>query len=177
MLARRWRASLAAAVWLRPEDGVFLLVMMLVAGATDLLDGWIGRRTHPRARTGLADVGAWLDPVCDKVFTVSTAAAIVVTWDPPVVVVVLLLLRDVALAVLTIVFRLVAGRERFAAHDYRATPSGKATTVLQFATLLAILFAPRWAVPSAWLCGFVGALAVVERVVLATRPAARGREA
>jgi phosphatidylglycerophosphate synthase len=162
------RLLLAGLVWIRPQDGVFLVAVMVLAAATDLLDGYFGRRLHGQRR-GTADVGAWLDPVCDKVFTASAAVAVVVTYDPPALVIALVLLRDVLLAALVPVFRLAGGRDRFHGHDFRARASGKATTVAQFATLLAVVFAPSWALACAWLCGLVGLLAVVERVVLAVR--------
>jgi cardiolipin synthase len=162
------RLVLAGLVWVQPENAVLLVVLMALAGATDLLDGYVGRRIHG-PRHGTADVGAWLDPVCDKVFTISAAIAVVVTHEPPLLVLVLVLLRDVLLAVLTVVFRLVGGRDRFHGHDFRARISGKATTVAQFATLLAVLFAPAWALPLAWLCGAIGLAAVVERIALAAR--------
>jgi len=162
------RLPMAAIVWLRPHDGVFLVVMMALAGISDVLDGMVGRRLHG-ARRGTADVGAWLDPVCDKVFTVSTAMAVVITYEPQALVIALVLLRDVALAVLAVVFRLAAGRDRFHGHDFRARVSGKATTVAQFAALLAVVFASAWALPLALVSAVVGLLAVAERVVLAVR--------
>jgi phosphatidylglycerophosphate synthase len=128
----------------------------------------VGRRIHA-GRRGTANIGAWLDPLCDKVFVVSTAIAVVVTYDPPALVIVLVLLRDVALAILVVVFRLAGGRERFHGHDFRARVSGKATTVAQFAALLAVVFAPEWALPLAWISGVVGLVAVAERIVLAVR--------
>jgi phosphatidylglycerophosphate synthase len=168
------RLLFAGAVWLRPEDGAFLAVMMGLAGLSDLLDGMVGRRLHGERR-GTANIGAWLDPVCDKVFVASTALAVVVTYQPPALVLVLVLLRDVLLVVLTVVFRLAGGRARFHAHDFRARVSGKAATVAQFAALLAVVFAPGWELLLAWLAGLVGVVAVVERIRLAVRtPRAAG---
>lgn len=155
-------------MWIRPADGVFLVVLMGLAAVSDVLDGRLGRKLHG-PRHGTANVGAWLDPLCDKVFTASVAAAVIVTCDPPAIVVLLVLLRDVLVAVLLPVFRLAGGRERFHGHDFRARVSGKATTVAQFAALLAVVFAPAWAQALAWLCGLLGLLAVAERVALAMR--------
>jgi phosphatidylglycerophosphate synthase len=162
------RVPLAALVWVRPHDGAWLVAMLGLAGASDVLDGYYGRRLHG-PRRGTADVGAWLDPVCDKVFMASTVAAVVVAWEPPALVIALVLLRDVLLAALVPVFRLAGGRDRFHAHDFRARVSGKATTVAQFATVLAIVFVPSWALALAWISACVGLLAVVERIVLAMR--------
>lgn len=162
------RLLLAALVWIRPHDGVFLVVLIGLAAVSDVLDGQLGRRLHG-PRRGTADVGAWLDPLCDKLFMASAAAVVVVAYDPPLFVVALVLLRDVLLAALVLVFRVAAGRDRFHGHDFRARVSGKAATAAQFAALLAVVFAPAWAPALAWLSGIVGLLAVAERVVLAVR--------
>jgi phosphatidylglycerophosphate synthase len=162
------RLLLATRVWIRPGDGLFLVVLLALAAVSDVLDGFFGRRLHGSHR-GTADVGAWLDPLCDKVFTASAATAVVVTCDPPLLVVALVLLRELLLAVLVPVFRLAGGHERFHRHDFRARVSGKAATVAQFAALLAVMFAPGCALALAWLCGLVGLVAVAERVVLAVR--------
>ncbi|HEX6810406.1 MAG TPA: CDP-alcohol phosphatidyltransferase family protein [Planctomycetota bacterium] len=162
------RLLLAALVWVRPADGLFLASLMALAAVSDVLDGFLGRRLHGSHR-GTADVGAWLDPLCDKVFTASAAAAVVLTCDPPRLVMALLLLRELLLLVLVPALRLAAGRDRFHGHDFRARASGKAATVAQFTVLLAILFAPAWSLALAWLCGLLGLVAVAERVVLTVR--------
>jgi hypothetical protein len=41
--------------------------------------------------------------------------------------------------------------------------------VAQFAALLAVVFAPDWALALAWISGAVGLVAVAERIVLAVR--------
>jgi phosphatidylglycerophosphate synthase len=155
-------------VWLRPHDPAFLCGIMLLAGVTDVLDGRLGRRLHGTL-TGTANIGAWLDPLCDKVFAASAAAAIWVAYRPPAGVVVLVLLRELALLVLMPAFRLAGGRARFHAHDYRARLAGKATTAAQFAALLAVVFAPGLAFPLAWLAAVLGVCALAEYAVLAAR--------
>lgn len=160
------RLPLALLVWLRPDDRGFLLTVAALAAVSDWLDGWLGRRTHA-SLTGTANVGAWLDPACDKVFTASFAVAVAVTYQPAAGVIVLVLARDVAIAALTVVLRMAGGAARFHAHDFRATITGKATTVAQFATIGAVLLAPEWVWPLAWTTAVLGCAAIAERVRLA----------
>lgn len=161
------RLPLAAILWVAPDQPAFLMATVACAGATDWLDGVVARRRHRRPPLGTAHVGAWLDPICDKVFVLSCTVAIVVTWRPPSVLLPLLLFRDVCLLVLTPAFRILAGAERFHRHDYRSRPSGKIVTVLQFTALAAVVFAPGLAMPLAALAAGCGWWAVAERVHLA----------
>ena len=167
------RLPLAAAVWFMPEAPWFVVTVLALAAITDGLDGWLGRRTHT-GLIGTANIGSWLDPICDKVFIASAALAVVVTWRVPLPVLALLLVRDVATLALAIVFRVVGGRAIFHAHDFRARLSGKLTTGLQGGALAAVLFTPPEHQPSlVWAFAVstaaVGTVAVIERVVAALR--------
>ena len=44
--------------------GLLALGVMVLAAATDVLDGWVARRRGLET----AGTGAWLDPFCDKMF-------------------------------------------------------------------------------------------------------------
>lgn len=155
------RVAMAGLVWLAPRDVAFLLSVVAAAAITDLLDGWAARklahrRNEPFDPTGM---GAWLDPLCDKVFIVSAVIAVVVAWDPPSSVMALVLLRDLLQVPLLLAFLFVWGaRVRL---DYRAALAGKLTTVLQFAALLSILVLPRATLPLAIGCAVMGAFAVL----------------
>jgi phosphatidylglycerophosphate synthase len=162
------RIPLAALVWWRADQPAFVVALLVIAAVTDILDGWIGRRTHPPA-SGTANIGAWLDPVCDKTFLASAAVAVAVHYPLAPVEVALILLRDVATLALTLVFRLTAGRGTFHAHDFRAKKSGKLTTGLQLLTLTAAMFMPDGVRALAVATALVGAVAVGERVQLAWR--------
>ena len=162
------RIVLAGVVWVRPESALFLLVVVAIAAATDALDGWVGRRTHA-GLTGTANVGAWLDPLCDKAFVASAGAAIVVTYGVPLGVLALILLRDVSIALLVVLFRVIGGRGLFHAHDFRARAFGKVTMAAQVVTLASVVVAPRALVPLAVCTAVLGVAAVVERVVLVIR--------
>lgn len=113
------RVPMAALVWLRPADPAWLVALLAAAAASDWLDGFVGRRRAER-RTGVADTGAWLDPVCDKIFVASVVAAVFVVHAPPLALALLILVRDLAIPFLVVALRVVGGAATFRAHDFRA---------------------------------------------------------
>ncbi len=137
-------------MWLRPEDPLFVLALMAVAGASDVLDGWVARRS------GGGDAGVWLDPLCDKLFIVSAVAAVWCARRPPIELLPLLVSREIVqlatFALMAVVPRLRPRR----GFDLRAAVVGKLATVLQFATVAAILFAHPAQTPLAVATGAVG---------------------
>jgi cardiolipin synthase len=92
-------------VW---RDFAWALVVFVVAGVTDLLDGWIARRGGQRT-----SLGAVLDPIADKVLLTTTY--IVLTWSPgllvpvPVWVTVLVLSRDAIILISAAAITLTSG--------------------------------------------------------------------
>ena len=147
------RLPLGAAAWLRPDDPLYVLALMAVAGATDVLDGWVARRM------GGDEAGIWLDPLCDKLFVVSTVAAIWFARTPPIELLPLLVSREI---VQTATFALMAVVPRLRPRrgfDLRAAYVGKLATVLQFATVAAILFEHASQTPLAVVTGVVGLVA------------------
>ncbi len=66
------RLPLAALVWLFPSRSKHVLGVMLFAGFTDVLDGWVARKLKLKN-----SYGKWLDPLCDKIFVLSTLIAVV----------------------------------------------------------------------------------------------------
>ncbi len=67
-----------------------VLVLMIVAAATDFFDGFLAR-----ALNQVTDFGRLLDPVADKIGLVAISAALVVVGDVPLWFAALLVLRDV----------------------------------------------------------------------------------
>jgi phosphatidylglycerophosphate synthase len=144
------RFPLGAAAVVLHDDVIALLVLAAVAGITDVLDGAVARWLHPERRGAAAratvrtdhpdapePIGAWLDPLCDKAFVVGWIAAIALR-GAPLELLALVGLRDVGVAILgTLQLALPSLRAR--RRRYTARPSGKVTTVLQFAALVAML--------------------------------------
>lgn len=142
------RILLAGCVWLTIRRPALLLGLMIVAAATDVLDGWLARRLH---RSG--GRGVWLDPLCDKIFIVSALAAVWVARRPPLWLLAVIGAREV-LQIIT--WAVAHGRVRF---DFRAARIGKAATVLQFAAVAAILLDLPAAQALAFGAGLAGAAA------------------
>ncbi len=100
------------------------LVVFVVAGATDALDGWVARHTHQITR-----LGQMLDPLADKLLVASTF--VLMTWSSsvscpiPVWLTVTMLFRDGMLIMAVVIVNLALGPRVF-------TPSwlGKLSTAL-----------------------------------------------
>jgi cardiolipin synthase len=111
------------------------LIVFGIAGITDALDGVIARRSGQHST-----LGAWLDPMADKLLAVSTF--IVLTWPGlglanrlPVWLTVLIISRDVVIVLTVAIVNLAIGRRTF-------TPSifGKIATATYMLTAVAAMF-------------------------------------
>jgi cardiolipin synthase (CMP-forming) len=120
------------------------LVTFGVAGATDALDGLIARRTGQPTT-----LGAWLDPMADKLlllttFVMLTLPGLGLVNRLPLWLTVLVISRDVAIVLTVAVVNLAVARRTF-----RPSVFGKAATVIYILTALCTLFADylgqRWA--------------------------------
>lgn len=144
------RLPLAVAFVLGHGTTLRLLVLAL-AGASDLIDGWVARRW------GGSRFGAFLDPVADKIFVAAAFAVVLMSgllawWE-----VALVLLRDI-LATLAFLYTVATGRP--AAIPARA--GGKAVTLLQLATLFAFITESAYLRPIAYAAAAVGAYAIYD---------------
>jgi phosphatidylglycerophosphate synthase len=144
------RVPMGALAWLLAAWPLALFSLMVVAAITDLLDGAIARRLKVDGR------GAWLDPLCDKVFIHSVAAALVWQWQPQTLIVVLIALREILqLPLMALLLGLGHGRR----YNFKAAYLGKATTLAQFIALCVLMFGGN-VVPWAWLAAVLGVLAM-----------------
>lgn len=115
------------------REMVWALVVFVIAGLTDLLDGLVARLRGQRTT-----LGAMLDPVADKILL--TSCFIALTWGPdlrvplPVWLTVVTLSRDAIIVMSVAVVNLAYGRRVF-------YPSmlGKLTTASQLVTVAAVL--------------------------------------
>jgi cardiolipin synthase len=111
------------------------LVIFLVAGATDALDGLIARKANQRT-----SLGAWLDPAADKLLLVTTF--IVLTLPNlglpnrvPLWLTILIISRDIAIVLTVAVVNLAIGPRTF-----RPSPLGKLATALFIVAGVVVLF-------------------------------------
>ena len=125
------------------------LIVLAVAGATDLLDGVIARRI------GSSRFGGFIDPVADKLFMLAAFFVVVrsgqLTWYETAGV----LLRDL---VATIAFLVTLLSRRPTAIPARL--GGKAVTVAQLLTLVAFLTDSDMLRPLAWATAAVALYAI-----------------
>ncbi len=110
------------------------LVVLIVAGITDALDGLIARRAGQKTR-----LGAWLDPMADKLLLVSTFVVLTVpglglTNRLPIWLTVLVISRDVVIVLTAAIINLAVGRRTF-----RPSVLGKAATAIYVLTAAVVL--------------------------------------
>jgi cardiolipin synthase len=149
-----------------PLGAVFLFVanhqllavgVLVLAGVSDVLDGWAARR---HGNVDEPHRGDWLDPFCDKVFVACMLAGIYVVHRPPLPLLCLVVTREVLQVLSMVIYKLSPTLRRGLHYNYRAHPLGKATTVTQFATALALLFDHPLATPLALAAGVLGLVTV-----------------
>ncbi len=129
------RLPLAAVFPFAARSKSATLVVLALAGATDVLDGWLARTTGQVTATG-----AVLDPVADKVFAISVVATLVAQGKLPRWGIPALLTREILEAPL-LAWALWSGRPR-ELEAVTANAPGKRATTAQFAAVMAALEAP-----------------------------------
>jgi len=147
------RLALAAAFVVLERTDV-RIVLVMVALATDYLDGWIARQFGPMTRTGL-----FLDPFADRVFVLVGVSVFLFegtlsTWEYFV-----MISRDLMTAIGFLVARTMPSLRAVA---FQARFPGKLVTVLQLATFIAILIRPRAAQPMILVVAVVSLWAVID---------------
>jgi cardiolipin synthase (CMP-forming) len=106
------------------------LVVLLVAGLTDALDGTIARAANQRTR-----LGAFLDPLADKLLLTSGFITLSTIHVIPSWVTIVVVSRDAMLLLGTAVAQLIESPI-----DIAPTFLGKGTTFLQLAYVLLVIF-------------------------------------
>ena len=103
--------------------------LLLIAGLSDAADGWLARRAG-----GGTSWGARLDPLTDKVLIVAPLLWLASNQQLPLWAVWLLLAREL----------LISGWRAAADDGAPASSGGKAKTILQFVSLLLLLWPMNW---------------------------------
>lgn len=147
--------------------GVFLFVdsalvrggILVVGGASDWLDGWWSRKYRQRSRFGEV-----LDPIADKALVAVALVTFHVEGLLELWQLALIVIRDIYTVTASMVAWLLRLDIRF-----RARPSGKLTTLLQFVTAVAVLIAPAPVGVLVWLTAAAGVWASVDYTVAGVR--------
>jgi cardiolipin synthase len=111
------------------------LIVFAVAGITDALDGLIARRSGQKS-----NLGAWLDPMADKLLLVSTFIVLTMpglglTNRLPIWLTVLIISRDIGIVLTVAIVNLAVGRKTFKPSFY-----GKAATAVYIVTAIVAMY-------------------------------------
>jgi len=111
------------------------LVVFVIAGVTDALDGLIARLARPGT-----SLGAWLDPMADKLLLVSTFVVLTIPSIPmvnhlPVWLTVTVISRDIVIVGVVAIVNLAVGPRTF-----KPSLLGKAATAAFIVTSVVVLY-------------------------------------
>ncbi len=115
------------------------LAVFLLAALTDLLDGYVARQRGSQSR-----LGAFLDPLADKLLLVSSFVTLTWLRVLPFWIAAVVISRDIILMLGALAIHMAGSRI-----TPRPTAAGKATTFFQILTVLAGLLGPFYQMPLA----------------------------
>jgi phosphatidylglycerophosphate synthase len=154
------RLPLAGLLWWLVRDQRAALAIVLAAALTDGLDGRVARLARRRGDLR-ADLGGWLDPLCDKLFAVGALVALAVRLDVDLATLALIAARDLLMTPLVLIYGLTSLHRRYPV-ELRAAWPGKLTTVAQFVALVWLLARVRSPLVPAALCAALGLYALAD---------------
>lgn len=149
-----------AAAFLATEATPVRVALIGVASLTDVLDGWLARRQQTTR------LGALLDPIADKTFVLVAISAFLIAGELSTLDYFVILLRDFATAIGFLVAYLLKGLDP---KNFKARLAGKVVTVLQLATVLALVLHSAYLKPLVWLVGAASVWAIVDYTLLLKR--------
>ena len=135
------------------QDRLVLLVILVVAAATDLLDGFLARRI------GGSRFGAFIDPVADKLFMLAAFVVVALSGRLAWYELAGALIRDIVASVAFLI-TLLSGR----AMTIPARLGGKAVTFAQLMTVGAFLIDSPLLRPFCWATAGIGLYAIWDYV-------------
>lgn len=143
------------------------IALIGIASLTDVLDGWLARRTKVVSR-----FGALLDPVADRFFVLGVVVSYVIGGQFTLLQAALVMFRDV----MSVIGFFVARNVRWLrAIPFKARVMGKAVTVAQLVTFLLVLLAPRWVDGMVWVVAALGLAATMDYTLMLWRERLRFR--
>jgi phosphatidylglycerophosphate synthase len=164
------RLPLAALLWMDPGNTTWMLYLLAGAAVSDMLDGRVAKALRAR-RLELGDddaavvrshaLGAWLDPLCDKTFVLSTLAVIYVGLGTPLWMLFAVAARELVLVPCALVYHSSPSLRRSIRFDFRAGTLGKLATVAQFSAVVAIVANAPYLAGAAILTAILGLAAAV----------------
>lgn len=163
------RLPLAAAFVIADTTTARVVIVVLVA-LSDLLDGFFARRMRSHDRKS----GAIVDPITDKLFVLIALIALLARRELTFGQLLILISRDLYTSIMFIILRSKGWRI-----DFKSRISGKVVTVLQIATVLALLFWKQAFMPLLLVVAAASLFSMLDysRVGLRQRKAARSLRA
>ncbi|MFD2117021.1 CDP-alcohol phosphatidyltransferase family protein [Paenibacillus yanchengensis] len=113
--------------------------VVVAAGITDVLDGYIARRTGQ-----ITQLGSMLDPLADKLMLITVFVSLLVTKHIPLLAALAMFVRDVLMIVAGILAH-IRGMKTVPANWM-----GKLTTVLMYVAIMMIFFGLSYAITLLW---------------------------
>ena len=133
-------------------DPMLMAMLVAVAAATDVLDGFIARVSGT-----VSHIGLLLDPLCDKLFVLLALSAFLAGSSLDWASFLILILRDIFTTGCYFLGRLVS-----LIVPFRPRWPGKIATGLQLLVLLALIFEPRYVPALVLLVGVTSVWAIID---------------
>ena len=138
--------------FLAVHDLRWVATIVVAGAATDLLDGFVARRTGTQS-----EIGALLDPLCDRVFVFLGLVSFLPTGYLNWAGFVTLILRDIFTGGVFVVTRM-AGRHL----PFQSRQGGRITTALQLCALFTLILAPAYINVAILLVGTASVYAILD---------------
>lgn len=124
-------------------EAVMALVLMIAAGVTDMIDGAIARYFNQRTT-----VGAYLDPLADKLMLISAFVTLFIVDMVPLFLFLAVVFRDAVIVVGAVAYEMVT-------HQLKMEPSliSKATTFMQIVYVVTLLLHMAFPINEQWIQG------------------------
>jgi CDP-diacylglycerol--glycerol-3-phosphate 3-phosphatidyltransferase/cardiolipin synthase len=148
------RVPLAGAFVLARDQPLVALSVLLIAGGSDVLDGWLAR-----TRGEATPTGAVLDPITDKLFVFTVVATLIAEGRLPLASIPMLAARELGELPLVLWWAASHKQRRARAQHPKANIPGKIATACQFMSVTAALLAPRLVDVSLFVTALAGAYA------------------
>jgi len=141
--------------------------LIVAAGATDILDGWLARIANSSSVAG-----AIIDPLADRVFVLTAVSVYLFNGILSTGHYFVFLSRDIMTAIGFIVARFIP---ELTTSAFKARALGKTVTVFQIVTLVAVLHFPGATTPLIAIIGALSAVSIVDYTLALVRERDRVR--
>lgn len=121
------------------KHALHALILMLIAGLTDMLDGAIAKHFNQQSV-----VGSYMDPIADKLMLIGSIVSLFLIGKTPLFLFLAVVFRDVIIVVGAVAYELVTRRL-----EMQPTISSKATTAMQIAYVVMVLLHMAGMLPAA----------------------------